>query len=57
MIKIFLFINIIIININIYFKYFRKENILYIRNIDKMAINFVKYSYKNISNLLIIIIL
>ena len=52
MLKFFLIINIIIININIYFKYFNKEKLLYIRNIDKITINFIRNSYKNISNLL-----
>ena len=60
MLKNILFINIIIININIYFKYFRflsipsseKDINLYIKNIDNMTINFVINSYYNISNLL-----
>ena len=59
MLKNILFINIIIISINIYFKYFRAlkpstliEENLFIKNIDKMIINFIKNSYKNISNLL-----
>lgn len=60
MLKIILFINIIIININIYFKYFRslfisssviKKNFS-IKNIDQVIITFLKNSYKNISNLL-----
>lgn len=60
MLKNILIINIIIININIYFKYFRSLSIpssvtdinLSIKNIDSMTINFVKNSYYNISNLL-----
>ena len=60
MLKIILFINIIIVNINIYFKYFSFLSISYfvieenlsIKNIDKMLINFFKNSYKNISFLL-----
>ena len=60
MLKIILFINIIIVNINIYFKYFSSLSISYfvteknlsIKNIDKMIINFFKNSYKNISFLL-----
>ena len=60
MLKIILFINIIIININIYFKYFKSLSIpssmtdinLSIKNTDNMTINFVKNSYYNISNLL-----
>lgn len=52
MLKIILFINLIIIIINIYFKYFRKENNFIFKNNDKVTINLVKNSYKNISNLL-----
>ena len=60
MLKKILFINIIIININIYFKYFRSSSIpsfvteinLSIKNTDNMIINFVKNAYYNISNLL-----
>jgi len=52
MLKIILFINIIIININIYFKYFKNENNLSFKNIDKLTIDFTKTSYKNISDLL-----
>lgn len=60
MLKNILIINIIIININIYFKYFRSLSIpfsvtdinLSIKNTDNMTINFVKNSYYNISNLL-----
>jgi hypothetical protein len=53
MLKIILIINIIIIKINIYFKFFRTNKILSFKNIDKVTINFIKSSYKNISNLLI----
>jgi hypothetical protein len=52
MLKIILYINFIIIIINIYFKYFRKEKNFTFKNNDKMTINFVKNSYKNNSNLL-----
>jgi len=53
MIKIIFFINFIIANINIFFKYFYiKQKNLFIKNIDKMTINFLKNSYKNISNFL-----
>ena len=38
------------ININFYFKYLRNERNLFIRNIDKIIINFVRNSYRNISN-------
>jgi hypothetical protein len=58
MLKNILYINFIIISINIYFKYFRslkpstliEENLF--KNIDNVIINFIKKSYKNISNLL-----
>ena len=53
MLKIILIINIIIVKINIYFKFFRKTKNLFSKNVDKVTINFVKNSYKNISNLLI----
>ena len=53
MLKIILIINIIIININIYFKFLWTEKSLSFKNIDKITINFLKNSYKNISNLLI----
>jgi len=60
MLKKIIFINIFIIIINIFFKYFRPLNIpssvpylnLSTKNIDKMTINFVNNSYNNISNLL-----
>lgn len=50
MLKIILFINFIIIIINIYFKFFRKEKNFIFKNNDKVPINFAKNSYKNISN-------
>ena len=53
MLKIILIINIIIIEINIYFKFLWTEESLSFKNIDKVTINFLKNSYKNISNLLI----
>lgn len=54
MYKIILFINIIIVIINIYFKYFfsLKEINLSFKNIDKVTINYFMNSYKNVSNLL-----
>ena len=52
MLKFILYINFIIIIINIYFKYFRKKKNFTFKNNDKMTINFVKNSYKNNSNLL-----
>ena len=51
MLKIILIINIIIIIINIYFK-FLKKNISF-KNVDKVTFSFVKKTFKNISNLLI----
>ena len=58
MLKNILFINFFIFSINIYFKYFRslkpsdliEENLF--KNNDNVTINFIKNSYKNISNLL-----
>jgi len=52
MIKILLFINIFTIIINFYFKYVRKEKNFSFKNCDKIMIDFIKNSYKNISNLL-----
>jgi len=49
MLKIILFINIFIININLYFIYFKRENNVSFKNVDKIIINFIKNSYKNIS--------
>ena len=51
MFKIILIINIIIIIINIYFTFIKKN--LYLKNVDKVTFSFVKKSFKNISNLLI----
>ena len=52
MLKIILFINFIIIIINIYFKYLRRQKNFIFKNNDKVTINFIKNSYKNNSNLL-----
>jgi len=52
MIKINLFINIFIIIINFYFKYFRREINFSFKNTDKITIDFIKSSYNNISNIL-----
>jgi hypothetical protein len=51
MLKILLIINTIIIIINIYFKFLKKN--LSFKNVDKVTFSFVKKSFKSISNLLI----
>ena len=58
MLKNILYVNFMIISINIYFNYFafgrstKKEKNLFIKNSDKMIINFLNNSYKNIANIL-----